>query len=119
MEKSLARLVYETWRSLEGRAHQVEKRRVPRGQLKPDYKGTPKSVRGIEKGDKNRRYRRRERGEVSEQSLIEEIEGSGVLGSLEGDGERERARKRLAELGGALTGGLSGLAGRIAAKRAR
>lgn len=117
-ERSLARLVYETRRSLEGRAHQVEKKRGKRGYVKPDHPRTKGGVRGAKKGDQAGRYGGRERRKISEQSLIEEIEGTGILGPAESADLRERARKRLEELGGSLAGGLSSLAGRIASKRA-
>jgi len=120
-EKSLARLVYETKRSLQGRQHQVEKRRGKYGHFEPNYKRTSEGVRRVKKTNKGSRYGRREGGEVSEQSLSEEIKGSGVLGPFGSLEERERARKRLEELGLSAAGGISNLTaeGKRAIQRSR
>ena len=118
---SLARLVYETKRSLQGRQYQVEKRRGSRGNFKSAYTGTPRGVRGTQKIGKSSRQRRREGGETGKQSLAEEIEGSGILGLIESADARERARKRLEELGWGTSVGVSSLdaAGKRAIQKAR
>lgn len=115
---SLARLVYETKRSLQGKAHQVEKKRGGYGDFKSGYPRTQTRVRRSKKTDQGSRQRRRTSGEISEQSLVEEIKGTGIHGLDESAESRERARKRFEELSRGAAGGLSGLVTDAASKRA-
>lgn len=117
-KKSLARLFYETRRSLEGRAHQVEKKRSRYGHSKSSYQGTQGSHPRGKAPDKSRRHRRRESREIDEQNLAEEIKGTGGLRPGEDPELLRRAREELERARGSAAIGVSGLADRIAAKRA-
>jgi len=108
-EKSLARLVYETKRSLQGRALQVEKKRMRHGHAKPSYPGAQAGIRRTKKIDKDSRQRRRKSGEISEQSLAEEIESARGGRPTEGLDLRRRAGEEPAGPGARPPSGLSSL----------
>ena len=116
--KSLARLAYEVRRSLEGKNHQLAKKRRKYGYTQPDYTGAEGRYQRDSEARKSRRYRRRKSREADREDLAEEIKGTRGTGFAEDIELRERAREELTGLTGGAPTGISSLAGRIAAKRA-
>ena len=105
--KSLARLVYETKRSLQGRQHQVDKKRGTYGDFESSYPRKKASIQRAKKADKSGGYSGRERRKVSEQSIVEEIEGTGISGPVEGAQFRHPSGAGVTGLGPSVESGIS------------
>jgi len=116
-EKSLARLLYETKRSLQGKAYQVAKKRGGYGYTESDYQREASSLSRTKKTGKGRRHRRRKERADDRESLAAEIEGARGVGPVESTGVPSGAGAGIASGGAASAAGISGLAGRIAGKR--
>lgn len=78
MAKSLARLAYDVQRKVAGRAKKIDKARAGlNGDFKSDHKRTKKSVPKPKKVFEGRGYPSGKAREADQQSIAQEIEGTG------------------------------------------